>query len=238
MKESGVLDLLYSHNKIKIKTAINEIRNDGRKKTLNMLLDFCKEASVNTVSVFMTNFLDLQNKNLDNKFFKKYNDVLPLFKDVNSVRLFNNKLTKIPKFLYELENLISLDLNQNQIKKIYKKDTDGLSNLQELHLNSNELTDLPETFNNLSELRVLSLNFNPITTFPNIILELHNLDSLVINKKQIKYLKSDVKEFLEKTGWEKYYERCLQRRELRIKKEKALKKKEKKRRRKRKKNKQ
>lgn len=220
MTSDEVQQLLNTYNRANIKKAIEAIRSDGRKKTYNRLLDFCGIASINPVDVYSTNFLDFNNKKLGDAIFKEYADVLPLFENVNTVRLYNNELKKIPKFLYELPNLIDLDLCENKIKKIYISDIRGLCNIEILHLNKNNLTELPDEFAELYALRILSLNDNNITSFPDILMEMKSLDSLSITKKSIKYLKKEVKEFLSYTGWEEYHTRCVERQAQRIKKKK------------------
>ena len=92
----------------------------------------------------------------------------------------DQKLTEIPIEVFELEQLESLNLSNNQLKDLPESLT-KLSNLTGLDLSGNQLKDLPKSIARLSRLTYLSLILNRLKNFPESITTLFNLTELWLN---------------------------------------------------------
>ena len=95
-----------------------------------------------------------------------------------------NRLTTIPKEIFQLTNLKELNISYNQITTIPDEIT-NLSNLTSLYLNSNKITAIPDEIANLSNLTTLDLSSNKITVIPDTIAQLANLTTLSLSSNQI-----------------------------------------------------
>jgi len=73
----------------------------------------------------------------------------------------NMNLEYLPNELFNLKNLITLNLANNKIKEIDKQ-IENFLNLKELNLENNEIEDLPKEILNLANLSNLKLKNNPI----------------------------------------------------------------------------
>lgn len=85
----------------------------------------------------------------------------------NSVQLFlgKNRITKIPPFLFNLENLTVLIMRSNKLK--YVPGAIGrLKNLVELGLNGNKIRSFPSQMLELRNLNLLSIEPNPLMAYP------------------------------------------------------------------------
>ena len=102
----------------------------------------------------------------------------------NSLSLKGQNITDISKIkgLENQLNLISLNLNDNRIEKIHN--LNKLANLEKLHLNNNQLTEI-SGLESLINLKVLSLGSNKIKEIKNIS-HLVNLEDLFIEGNRIK----------------------------------------------------
>ena len=106
---------------------------------------------------------------------------------VSAVILNDNKINKIPKIIFELNNLENLCLDQNLITEI--PDSIGkLINLKSLSLTNNFIVHMPDTISNLTNLKFLSLHNNLITGIPDSIGNLTKLEKLHLGYNKIKYL--------------------------------------------------
>jgi internalin A len=85
----------------------------------------------------------------------------------------------------KLTNLTQLDLRNNQITQIPEAIA-KLTNLKQLVLNSNQITQIPEAIAKLTNLIQLDLNSNQITEIPEAIAKLTNLTLLDLRYNQIK----------------------------------------------------
>jgi Leucine-rich repeat (LRR) protein len=108
--------------------------------------------------------------------------------------LSNIEFISIPKSVFSLSKLQVLDLSSN-------KNISGLSplvaqliNLEELDLESNSLTEIPDEIGGLKKLKKVSLSYNKLTSFPGAILKLNELESLEIGNQQITELPKSLKE--------------------------------------------
>ena len=90
------------------------------------------------------------------------------------LHLIKQKLTEVPKEIYQFKNLQELDLSKNRIKEL--QDTIGsLANLQILNLSKNNLELLPAAIGKLCNLKKLIVNQNSLTALPVAIGDLKNL---------------------------------------------------------------
>ena len=83
-------------------------------------------------------------------------------------------------------------LNVENISIILTDDIGGLTELTELILFHNGLTEIPETIGNLQKLNILNITSNPISLLPARIIELTNLEKLDISKNNILYLPENI----------------------------------------------
>ena len=132
---------------------------------------------------FLLDLLD--NQNDFNAYFESINKLESLIK-LNLLRK-KTSIIKIAQFL-GLTGLETLDLNKNEIFYFEKKSFvgSGLDNLLELNLNRNQLTEIRYAdFYHLLKLKHLYLNFNKIKS-NNALSELKYLEVLMIEFNKIK----------------------------------------------------
>ena len=86
----------------------------------------------------------------------------------------NYQLTEIPTEVFELEQLESLDLKENNIKQI-PQEILRLQNLKSLNLIGNRLTEISEAIGNLPSLIFLGLNWNRSEPLPSWISQIEQL---------------------------------------------------------------
>lgn len=97
------------------------------------------------------------------------------------------KLTRIPDEVFELEHLKGLNLSGNLLESI----PDSISRLRSLvwlDLDSNGLVSIPKSILSLSKLKTLNLKDNPLKEIPEWIFELKELSSLTLGWYQPKSL--------------------------------------------------
>ncbi|XOV68167.1 MAG: leucine-rich repeat domain-containing protein [Fluviicola sp.] len=105
-------------------------------------------------------------------------------KDVRVLNGSNEKLTEIPKFVFKMDNLQSLDLSKNYLPEINEKLLQ-LQKLSELNLNDNQLSSLPEPMTQLRFLEHLFLNNNRFDTLPSGIYQLDFLRELYADNNNL-----------------------------------------------------
>jgi len=94
------------------------------------------------------------------------------------------EINEFPMTLLNLTSLESLDLHNNQLRKI-PKEINYLKNLTELYLSCNRLNIFPDEICNLSKLKILSLGENNLKSIPYSINHLENLEKLRLPHNQI-----------------------------------------------------
>lgn len=94
------------------------------------------------------------------------------------------EIASLPDSIYELSNLVRLDLTGNRIKSLSAKLV-NLTKLEELFLDENNLDALPREISLLKNLKILSVSKNNLKKLPREIGELKNLIELDISKNQI-----------------------------------------------------
>ena len=103
----------------------------------------------------------------------------------------NNKLTDLPESIFKLINLEKLFLENNQLTDLPESISE-LSNLQELDLSNNQLSGLPFSIEKLTNLIKLDLEKNQLTELPEIIGNLSNLQTLVLESNQLTRLPESI----------------------------------------------
>ncbi|XP_064342809.1 leucine-rich repeat-containing protein 66 isoform X1 [Camelus dromedarius] len=124
-----------------------------------------------------------------------------------------NKLSHIPKGLWKLKSLQSLDLSFNGISQIGLSDFHNCLQLENLHLKSNKIFRIhPEAFKDLKKLQVVDLSNNALTAvLPVMIiaLELPHLEAdLADNQWQCDYSVAVFHKFISESWREKWNVIC------------------------------
>lgn len=97
------------------------------------------------------------------------------------------QLNELPKSLFELHNLQTLDLRGNALKTLPLEITQ-LDHLQNLDLSWNSLQTLPPEIAQLHNLQTLYLGGNALETLPPQIAQLHNLQALYLRGNALETL--------------------------------------------------
>lgn len=109
---------------------------------------------------------------------------------------FHGQINKIPKRLFEYNNLEDLTINARKLKKI-PKEIGNLSNLKRLSFGYNQLKEIPEEIFEIESLEEVNFDNNRFLYFPEKLLEMNNLKSISFNSNKIiqirKYLNIAVK---------------------------------------------
>jgi internalin A len=100
------------------------------------------------------------------------------------LNLSNQRLTEIPREVFQLTNLIGLYLSSNQIEEIPDAITQ-LQNLKRLNLSSNQIDKIPDAIAQLQNLIELNFSSNQIVEIPDAIAQLQNLTELDLSRNQI-----------------------------------------------------
>jgi Leucine-rich repeat (LRR) protein len=110
---------------------------------------------------------------------------------IDAVNLSGRDIKILPPFLCELTHIKFLYLSNNKL--IFIPEIGKLVKLEELSLEKNEITLIPESFFNLKALKVLTLNNNPLKILNlNLFLNLRNLTILWLNFCEIMYLPDEI----------------------------------------------
>ena len=104
------------------------------------------------------------------------------------LKLSGNEFTSIPESIFEIDSLLTLNLNENNISSI-PDDITALNNLKKLELSGNQFTLFPDNLGELENLMKLDLGYNNIESLPSDILStLTNLGCLNLEHNQISIL--------------------------------------------------
>ncbi len=104
--------------------------------------------------------------------------------NLKELHISDNQITAIPDAIANLANLTTLDLTSNEITVI-PDEIAQLVNLTTLYLYGNQITAIPDAIANLANLSELNLNSNRITSIPDAIANLANLTELSLWNNQI-----------------------------------------------------
>ena len=114
---------------------------------------------------------------------------LPIFllQDLARLSIADNKLTKLPSDIANLQKLHALILRDNQLTGLPLK-INGLVHLSSLYLSSNKIKKIPSAILKLSKLAVLSLYRNQVKELPPQINQLSSLQNLDLHDNQLEIL--------------------------------------------------
>jgi internalin A len=104
--------------------------------------------------------------------------------DNKQLKLTGQNLTEIPTEVFQIQNLTSLYLGNNQIVEIPDMIAQ-LKNLEVLHLSRNQIVKIPDAIIQLQNLTWLNLSRNQIVEIPDAITQLENLTWLNLDNNQI-----------------------------------------------------
>ncbi len=94
-----------------------------------------------------------------------------------------DNLTEIPSFVYNAQDLTSINFNLNKLQHIPAELT-RLTNLEELYLSENEIVDLPP-LNTLRKLRSIDVSTNALQTVPDGLAELPTVQYIGLHTNPI-----------------------------------------------------
>ena len=119
----------------------------------------------------------------------------------DTLNLSNRKLKVLPFLIQKQSQLKYLYLDDNEL--IFVPEIGELNQLEEITIENNQLTMIPESFCNLKNLRCLNLSRNRISTINSSVFKcICNLRSLWLNNCELMYLPREIEnlKFLEKLG--------------------------------------
>ena len=116
-----------------------------------------------------------------------------LKRDLNHVKLRDNKLTTLPIDLFECEQLRHLDVSSNALIDLSGAIGD-LFDLRELLLSENELTGIPVSLKGCSLLQILELQRNKLVNIPPTALSLPQLQQLNLSGNRLIELPTSLEE--------------------------------------------
>ncbi|MEE6463592.1 hypothetical protein FKM82_005964 [Ascaphus truei] len=123
--------------------------------------------------------------NLGNNSFEKVPEQLKHLKSLQRLHLFGNKITEIPPAVFDgLENLISLNLNNNLLKQL-PSEIRNLKLLENLSVNHNQLKEVPKELCTLQHLCELHLTNNHLETLPEELGYMTNLKELLVSRNKL-----------------------------------------------------
>jgi len=109
-----------------------------------------------------------------------------LCENLVSLNVGRNPINLIPADDFDkLEHLETLCLDDCQLEGPLPSAITGLSNLKELRMANNRITDLTDDITKLSQLEVLSVDNNCLALVPDALTELQNLKTLLLRSNQL-----------------------------------------------------
>ena len=118
---------------------------------------------------------------------------------VVSLDLSGKELSRLPDEVTELTEMQELRLDYNSLTEL-PTSIIKLKNLIRLHLNDNKLTKLPSEIGDLKELRRLDVSYNQLVSLPTSIQKLNQLEELRLNANRLTELPSEIGD-LKKLEW-------------------------------------
>lgn len=145
-------------------------------------------ACANTIKYIPESLYDI---NTLEQLFISYNmieNISPNINKLTKLTVLNLKSNKIKEFPYlgELTKLKSLNLNDNKFDEIPDENIKNLVNLQQLRINNNNLTKIPNSIKLFINLKTLDLSYNNLLEFPPELEFLTNLKQLSVSYNSIK----------------------------------------------------
>lgn len=159
-----------------------QCRCDGRKRV------YCNNRNFSAVPKNIpidTKVLHLQDNELQNS--EELDSTLGHLTQLESLKLYNNKLDRMPKL--NSKYLREVHLNKNRINTISSTSLENAPNLSEMILDDNELSNFgiaSGAFDRLRQLRRISLIRNKLTEFPTNLPS--SINALYLTQNQISYV--------------------------------------------------
>jgi len=145
------------------------------------------EPSVERLDI-LPRFRNLETLSLNMAKIIDFPDVFSQLTRLKSVSLPFNKLTRLPLSLFNLPLLQHLNVASNQLTTLPFALSYGAVNLKQLDLRHNQINTLPEALISLTKLETINLSENELTTVPRGWESLENL-------KEADFSSNDLKEF-------------------------------------------
>lgn len=162
---------LYNLNSLKYfycKTGLKELHEDlGNLRNL-VILDIECSSNLPNSTILLHNLIKLTCTKITSLPDKGFEHL----EDLREANFINCKLEKVPESLFNMKNLIQLDLGYNKLKQIGKI---GDCKLVVLSIRNNQLNQLPKTIENMKNLRKLFVNDNNLRGLPKEMLKLKHI---------------------------------------------------------------
>lgn len=103
----------------------------------------------------------------------------------------SEKLTQLPEAIFQLTQLVSLNLMCNKLTEL-PKEISHLKSLRTLFVPFNQLTTLPESLDQLDNLATIDIQYNNLTSLPDSLLRLKQLRSLNLSNNNLQSLPDSI----------------------------------------------
>ncbi len=155
-----------------IQLAVSEIEHAYEKRQKSLIL-----AHLYLSNEDMYSLDDFFRRGMWDPIIRKMVDLDFFANNLITLSFLDNKIGKLPEFLFELKNLQELDLDKNILHTIPNNLAD-LDKLTELHLANNKLSKFPSQLLKLTKLSFIDLSYNSIKKIPTTVKKLQNLTTL------------------------------------------------------------
>lgn len=159
------------------------VHSNTWKKLITLVIYRCKQLQELPNTLIQT--APLQHLEMDSCQLKTFPTVVLSAKKLNTLSLAGNKFSTIPLKIEQLQELKTLDLDNNIYLKELPYTITQLQQLEQLKLSNCALRTLPDNFGNLKNLKELRLANNHLQELPESFFELENLEKLSISNNLI-----------------------------------------------------
>jgi Leucine-rich repeat (LRR) protein len=144
-----------------------------------------RKVTYHHVEECLKNPLDVYKLDLSEEELTELPKEVTLFKNLQHISLFGNKIKTLPADFVNLKNITKFDFSENpgfstQVYNVLSK----LPNLEELDLDINELSELHHEIGLMTNLKVLDLSDNQLTELPAEFTKLQKLEKLELNENK------------------------------------------------------